>query len=141
MTSRTTEYTETVHTRDVLTAAAVIEPEPLTASEAATYLKDLLPRQPGDSWQAVLTALRDGTAGALAEVVASPLGLWLLRTVHIEGRRDPQSLIDPDRHPDMATIQNHLLEELIPTAIRRCPAARPRCVPNATTILIGSGGG
>ncbi|MGH3833661.1 MAG: NACHT domain-containing protein [Pseudonocardiaceae bacterium] len=117
MTSRTTEYTETVRARDVLTAAAVIEPEPLTAREAARYLKDRLPRQPDESWQAVLTALRDGTAGALAEVVASPLGLWLLGTVHIDGHRDPRPLINPDRYRDAAAIQHHLLNELIPAVV------------------------
>ncbi len=118
LTSRTTEYTETMRTWDVLTAAAVIEPEPLTASEAARYLEGLLPRRPGDSWQAVLTALRAGTAGTLAVVVASPLGLWLLRTVYIDGRRDPQPLIDPTRYPEAATIQYHLLDELIPVTVR-----------------------
>lgn len=121
VTSRTAEYTETVHTGDVLTAAAVIQPEPLTTSEAARYLEDRLPRRPGESWLAVLTALRGGTAGALAEVVASPLGLWLLRAVYIEGRRDPQSLIDPGHYPDEAAIQHHLLEELIPAALRSRP--------------------
>lgn len=121
MTSRTAEYTETVYTRDVLTAAAVIEPEPLTAHEMATYLTDRLPRQPGESWQAVLTALRDGTAGASAEVAASPLWLWLLCTVYIEGHRDPLPLIDPTRYPDAATIQLHLLEELIPAMVRGRP--------------------
>ncbi len=118
VTSRSTEYTETVRAYDVLTAAAVIEPEPLTPREVTTYLKALLPRQLDDSWQTVLTALRDGTAGALAEVVASPLGLWLLRIVHIDGRRDPQPLIDPGRYPDAAALQHHLLEELIPATIR-----------------------
>jgi hypothetical protein len=121
VTSRTTEYHETVCTGDVLTAAAVIEPEPLTASGAAKYLEALLPRRSSDSWQAVLTALRDGTAGALAEVVTNPLGLWLLRTVHIEGRRDPQPLIDPSHYPDAAAIQHHLLEELIPAVVRSRP--------------------
>ncbi len=117
VTSRTAEYTETVHTYDGLTAAAVIQPEPLTTSEAARYLEDRLSRRPDESWLAVLTALRGGTAGALAEVVASPLGLWLLRTVYIEGRRDPQSLLDPGHYPDAAAIQHHLLEELIPVAV------------------------
>lgn len=121
VTSRTTEYTETVRTCDVLTAAAVIEPEPLTTREAASYLKHQLPRQPDRSWQVVLTALQHGTAGPLAEIVVSPLGLWLLRTVHIEGCRDPQPLIDPGHYPDAATIQNHLLEELIPAAVRSRP--------------------
>jgi hypothetical protein len=121
LTSRTTEYTKTVRTCDVLTAAAVIEPEPLTSSEAAAYLKDLLPRRPGESWQAVLTALRCGTAGTLAEVVASPLGLWLLRIVHIEGRRDPQPLIDRGHYPNAVSIQQHLFEELISAAVRSRP--------------------
>jgi hypothetical protein len=46
VTSRTVEYRDTVGAFDVLTAAAVIEPEPLTAREAAAYLKDLLPPNP-----------------------------------------------------------------------------------------------
>jgi NACHT domain-containing protein len=121
VTSRTAEYTETVHTGDVLTAAAVIEAQPLTASEAATYLEGLLPRQVGDSWQAVLTALRGGTAGTLAEVVSSPLGLWLLRVVHIEGRSDPQPLIDPGHYSDPTAIRHHLFQELIPAAVRSRP--------------------
>lgn len=121
VTSRTTEYTETVHIYDVLTAAAVVQPEPLTAQEAARYLRVRLPRQPDESWQAVLTALWDGTAGALAEVVASPLGLWLLRVVYIEDRRDPQPLVDPGLYPDAAAIQHHLLDELIPAAVRSRP--------------------
>jgi hypothetical protein len=44
--------------------------------------------------------------------------------VHIEGHRDPQPLIDPTRYPDTATIQHHLLEELIPTAVSARPPRR-----------------
>jgi hypothetical protein len=121
VTSRTDEYTETVHTGEVLTAAAVIESEPLTGSEATTYLRGLLRRQAGDSWQVVLAALRGGTAGALAEVVARPLGLWLLRVVYVDGRRDPQPLLDPGQYPDPAAIRHHLLQDLIPVAVRSRP--------------------
>jgi hypothetical protein len=124
VTSRTAEYTDTVDAGDVLTAAAVIEPEPLTASEAARYLDHALPPQRGDLWRGVLTALRGGTAGALAEVVASPLGLWLLRCVYIEGSRNPQPLIDRSHYPYAATIQHHLLDELIPTVVRSRPPPR-----------------
>jgi hypothetical protein len=121
MTSRTTEYAEAVHAREMLSAAAVIEPEPLTASEAAAYLKDLLPRQPDESWRAVLAALRSNTAGPLAEVVTSALGLWLLRVVYIEGHRDPKPLIDPGYYLNPTSIQHHLHEELIPAAVRSRP--------------------
>ncbi|HEY2763571.1 MAG TPA: NACHT domain-containing protein [Pseudonocardiaceae bacterium] len=118
LTSRTTEYTEAVHAHDVLTAAAVIEPEPLTPTEAARYLRGRLPRRLSESWKAVLTALDNGTAGPLAQVLASPLGLWLLSTVHIDGRRDPQPLIEPDKYADADAIEHHLLDELIPATIR-----------------------
>lgn len=121
LTSRTVEYRDT---GDVLTAAVAIEPEPLTASEAARYLQDQLPQHRANSWEAVLTALQQGTATPLAEVVASPLGLWLLHTVHIGGRRDPQTLIDPCHHPDAATIWHHLLEQLIPAVVRSRPSIR-----------------
>jgi hypothetical protein len=120
--SRTREYHSTVtRAQTRLTAAAVIEPEPLTASEVAAYLKDLLPRQPDESWPPVLAALVGGTAGALAEVVSSPLGLWLLRVVYIEGRCDPRPLIDTNHYSDEAAIQHHLLHELIPAAVRSRP--------------------
>ncbi|MGH3823338.1 MAG: NACHT domain-containing protein [Pseudonocardiaceae bacterium] len=59
MTSRTAEYADTVRTSRVLTAAAVIEPEPMTPGEAAAYLTDRLPRHPDESWQSVLTALQN----------------------------------------------------------------------------------
>lgn len=114
---------------DVFTAAAVIQPEPLTTREAVTYLQDRLRRRPPDSWQHVFTALGNGAAAALAEVVASPLGLWLLRTVYIDGRRDPQPLIDSGRYPDAAAIQHHLLDELIPATIRSRPP-RPASWPS-----------
>lgn len=121
VTSRPDEYRDTVHATRVLTAAAVIEPEPLTAREAAAYLSSWLPPWPGKAWQAVLTALRGETAGALPEVVASPLGLWLLRTVYIEADHDPRPLIDTDHYPDAAAIQHHLLDELIPAVIGSRP--------------------
>ena len=41
--------------------------------------------------------------------------------MHIEGRRDPQFLIDPGHYPNAVTIQHHLLEELIPAAVRNRP--------------------
>lgn len=65
VTSRAPEYTKTVHACDALTAAEVIKLEPLTPDGAAAYLEDRLPRHPDESWQVVLTGLRDGTAEAL----------------------------------------------------------------------------
>ena len=121
LTSRITEYTSAVGASRVLTAAAVVRPEPLTHGEVADYLAARLPRQPDPSWQKVLVALRAGTAGALSTVAETPLGLWLLRTVHIDARQAPERLIDTDQYPNPRSIQTHLLAELIPAVLRSRP--------------------
>jgi len=121
LTSRIDEYTGAVGGADVLTAAAVIRPEPLTHDEVADYLAARLPRQPDPSWQKVLTALREGTAEALSTVTAIPLGLWLLRTVYIDTGQGAGALIDTDQYPDPGSIQTHLLAELIPATVRSRP--------------------
>lgn len=122
--SRTTEYaTATVAAGDVLTSALVIEPQPLTGAHAATYLKRCLPQEPGPAWQQILADLRaapshrPGPAAAIAETTATPLGLWLLRTVYITSRADPAPLMDPDRFPGPAALRAHLLDQLIPALI------------------------
>jgi len=121
LTSRIAEYTGAVGASRVLTAAAVVCPEPLTRGEVADYLAALLPRQPDPYWQKVLAALREGTAGALSTVAETPLGLWLLRTVHIDSRQPPEGLIDTDQYPNPRSIQTHLLAELIPAVLRSRP--------------------
>ncbi|MFI7615790.1 NACHT domain-containing protein [Nonomuraea terrae] len=124
LTSRTTEYaTATADAGDVLTSALVIEPQPLTGAAAATYLERCLPQQPGPAWQQILTGLRAapgrraGSASSMAEIAATPLGLWLLRTVYITSRADPAPLLDPGRFPDTAALRAHLLDQLVPALI------------------------
>jgi NACHT domain len=130
LTSRRAEYTEAVASAgDVLTAAAVIAPLALTRIEAASYLRKLLPPDPGATWSAVLSQLETGIAPNLAAVTASPLGLWLVRTVYLDAHRDPTPLVD-DTHPDrsaQSTLQAHLLDQLIPAVLHtRPPAPRRR---------------
>ena len=120
LTSRSTEFSTTVTASDVLTAAAVIAPEPLSATEAAAYLRTAVPPNLSASWSPVLAALDTGTAATLAQLVSRPLGLWLVRSVHIDGRLDPAPLID-DTYPTAGALQAHLFDELIPAAIRSRP--------------------
>jgi len=142
LTSRTVEYGTTVReAHDVLTAAAVIEPEPLTPAQAAEYLKHCLPPEPGTSWRQVLDRLRAGTAGHLATALATPLGLWLLRTVYITARADPAALLHSDATNDPSTMQVHLFDQLIPAVLAARPASRnptdifrPRRVWNSNDV-------
>lgn len=120
LTSRTTEYTTAVtEGRNVLTSAVVIAPEPLTAAQAAEYLTCCLPPDPGPAWRELLHRLRTGTAGHLAPVLATPLGLWLLRTVYITPRADPTPLLTPDTTP----VQADLFDQLIPAVLTTRPAS------------------
>lgn len=122
VTCRSEDFAAAVAAGDVLTAAAVIEPVLMTATDAANYLKECLLPTPGPPWTFVLNELRQDAARPLADVCATPLGLWLLRTVYITGHRDPTPLVtDREHYPDAAAIEDHLLEELIPAVIDARP--------------------
>jgi hypothetical protein len=128
VTSRTTDYGHAVDAAaDVLTSAVVIEPDPLEAAAAAGYLHRCLPPRPGPVWEQILTRLRTtpalpgGPAAALAGIAASPLGLWLLRTVYITPAADPAALLDPERFPDTAMLRAHLFDQLIGALIDTRP--------------------
>lgn len=122
VTSRTDDFATAVAAGDVLTAAAVIEPKPLTTTAATDYLTSCLPPAPGHLWTVVLNALRQDAARPLAGVCATPLGLWLLRTVYITGRRDPSPLVsDWKLYPNAAAIEDHLLDELISVVVEARP--------------------
>ena len=131
LTSRTREYgTAIAEAHKVLTAAAIIEPEPLTAAPAAYYLAACLPPDnPGPSWHCVLDRLRAGTAEHLAMVLATPLGLWLLRTVYITPRADPLPLLNSGVAGNAGTMQAHLFDQLIPAVLATRPPSRD---PNDT---------
>lgn len=124
LTCRTEQFAESVDLiGDVLTAAAVIEPGALTAETAADYLQASLPPRPHPAWLHVLDALREGNAPALAEVAATPLGLWLVRCAYVVTHQDPAPLLELGR-ADAAGLYDHLCDRLIPALVdARTPAA------------------
>ena len=127
LTSRTTEFTQAAQMAgDVLTSAAVIEPQPLTPTAAADYLRSCLPPAAGPGWEQVLSGLRAethprGPQAALAEMVSTPLGLWLLRTVYLAPGADPAQLLHPGRFSDGAALRAHLFDRLIGAVITTRP--------------------
>jgi hypothetical protein len=135
LTSRRAEYrTALAAAGDVLTAAAVISPLALTPTDAATFLRGHLAHNPHrPAWDGVLEALTGGSAPNLADVTATPLRLWLIRTVYVDTRRPPGPLTDAERHPTVAALQAHLLDNLIPAVIDSRPPLprRRRYAPDA----------
>ncbi|WP_186404468.1 NACHT domain-containing protein [[Actinomadura] parvosata] len=118
MTSRTAEFTKAIAGAGrPLNGAAVIVPTRLSPQDAAAYLRACLPRLPSESWCKVLAALENRSSAALAETAATPLGLWLIRTVYADSGADPAELTGP-LGIDRASLRAHLLDQLIPALIR-----------------------
>ncbi|MGV9374216.1 NACHT domain-containing protein [Nonomuraea sp. NPDC003707] len=127
LTSRSTEFRQAVEANeDVLTAAAVIEPQPLTPDVAADYLEACLPPKPRPTWTEVLAALRKEAAPALVGIASTPLGLWLIHATYILARRDPGPILHDLRLRDPPSLRAHLFDQLIPALIAsRLPSDDP----------------
>ncbi|MFI7702366.1 NACHT domain-containing protein [Nonomuraea sp. NPDC049480] len=126
LTSRTAEFgTAVAHSHRPLNAAAVITPKLLSPDAAADYLTACLPADPPPSWQNVLTSVRARAAPGLAQLAATPLGLWLIRSIYLVPGADPAPLTGP-LGCDAAALRAHLLDQLIPALIQaRPPSADP----------------
>ncbi|MFE4173064.1 helix-turn-helix domain-containing protein [Streptomyces sp. NPDC056909] len=142
LTSRPAEYAAAVAETDVLTSAAAFELTDLTLDDLENYLPRTT-RKPGradptaNAWRPVLTALRrqpqdEGRpAHPLAEVLANPLMVALARTIYSDTPdHDPAALLDTGRFGSREELEDHLLDNFIPTVYRRrlpqAPGTRPR---------------
>ncbi|WP_161631977.1 NACHT domain-containing protein [Nocardiopsis baichengensis] len=133
LTSRSAEFAQAVDEADeVLSSAAVVVPQRLRIADVADYLDQCLRtrRRLQHLWAPILTELRTGPCSpaleSLREIVRTPLGLWLLRTVYLESRADPSPLLESGRFPSSEQLQDHLLEQLVPATIQtRLPSRDP----------------
>ncbi|MEU6721542.1 NACHT domain-containing protein [Nonomuraea sp. NPDC046802] len=126
LTSRRDEFEEVIErTGRPVFRAAVIVPTALTPLQAAGYLRDCLSDPPPPAWAKVLDALSDGAAPGLAAEAATPLGLWLIRTVYLDPGADPSPLSGP-LGGDATALRSHLLNEVIPALIATRPPSAGR---------------
>ncbi|MFF7750742.1 helix-turn-helix domain-containing protein [Streptomyces sp. NPDC007971] len=129
LTSRPGEYAAAVAETDVLTAAAAIELTDLTLDDLDDYLPRTT-RKTGRAdpttniWKPVLTELRnppqDRPASPLATVLTTPLMVSLARTVYSDTPdHDPATLLDTGRLATPEEVEDHLLDNFLPTVYRR----------------------
>ena len=124
VTSRVDEYRAAVESTDVLTAAAAVVLDDLTATDLAGYLPRTTRRTgaTGTVWEPVLAEVRDRPGGDLAAVLTTPLMVGLARTIYSDTpEHDPAELLDVDRFDSRETIERHLLGTFVPTVYRRQP--------------------
>lgn len=121
LTSRPREYAAAVAETDVLTSAAAIELTDLTLDDLAAYLpctthNSSSANPDANAWDPVLTELREHPASPLAAVLATPLMVMLARTIYSDTPgRDPSELLDNERFGSPKELEDHLLDNFVPT--------------------------
>ncbi|MFI2367706.1 helix-turn-helix domain-containing protein [Streptomyces sp. NPDC018833] len=127
LTSRPAEYAAAVAETDVLTSAAAIELTDLTVDDLADYLprttrKADRANPTANAWDPVLAELREQPQEQptpLATVLKTPLMVALARTVYSDTPdHDPASLLDTERFGSPEKLEDHLLDNFIPTVYR-----------------------
>ncbi|GLZ42462.1 NTPase [Actinokineospora sp. NBRC 105648] len=125
LTSRTAEYAAAVAGTDVLTAAAAVELTDLAPADLDAYLprstrKIVSAGTVSSAWDPVLAEVRRSPSGPLAAVFTTPLMVALARTTYSDTpHRDPAELLDTNRFSTAEVVEEHLLDNVIPTAYRR----------------------
>jgi DNA polymerase III delta prime subunit len=140
LTCRTTEYEAAVAAPrgDVLTAGAVIEPNPLTPADAAAYVTGCVPPRTRNGWPDLLAAVNSDPKAPIAHALSTPLALWLLRKVYVETHRPiPEGTVAGVRRRAGRTLARRVRPRRRRPAVHlrrvlpRPPARRGRTLPAA----------
>ncbi|MEV0172055.1 NACHT domain-containing protein [Streptomyces sp. NPDC050803] len=128
LTCRSAVYAEVVEAGDVLTAAAVVELQPLGFDEAADFLlRTARPvRGPAGeratAWDPVLAHVRlhpdAPVSRCLREVLSLPLMVAMARAVYGDTGADPAELLHRPELATPATLEQHLLDAFVPASFR-----------------------
>lgn len=98
-----------------LIGAAALELCPVEPQQAAEYLASCQIDSPSSAWQRVVDHLRDHPDSILAKALDTPLMVTLLRDTY--RHVDPvDELIDKSRFASRETIEDHLLDRILPVA-------------------------
>ncbi|MFE9244686.1 NACHT domain-containing protein [Nocardiopsis sp. NPDC006938] len=123
--SRYSEFAASVaEAGDVLASTAVVMPRELHPDDAAKYLeKCLRTRHQQQKWEAVLAHLRSPRVSrelrsSLRLITATPLGLWLVRSVYLDSGADPAPLLGSERFPTREVLEAALLDWIIEAVIK-----------------------
>jgi NACHT domain len=127
VTCRSQEYQQAVTESGALAAAAVVELERVTATEAIAFLRADAPTR--ERWDQVANALQSTPHGALAAALSTPLMVALARTVYASPARDPSELVALAQAGGRTAVEGHLLEGFIPAAFAALPPAPGSLAP------------
>jgi NACHT domain len=140
LTCRTREYRDLTDGPDQeqLAQTLVVELAPVTPADIRTYLLGTT-TAPASRWDPVFTELDAHPEGVLAEVLSTPLMVWLARIVYKQSHTDPARLVELATSVDQ--VRQHLLDGLIPAAyaersrLSRYPAREGKSLIPVRTAL------
>ncbi|MFB6438352.1 NACHT domain-containing protein [Streptomyces sp. NPDC056411] len=137
LTSRCAEYAAAVRRTKALTAAAAVELSDLSLTDLSHYLPRTTRKATPTStaWDPVLDHLRDRpqhpASIRLATVLRTPLMVALARTIYSDDPdRDPWTLLDTGEFRTPDALEDHLLDNFIPTVYRDRAADHRARVPH-----------
>jgi len=134
LTCRTAQYEQLTALDLRMREAARIQIDPVTASQAASYL--IVRSANPDRWTPVIDALTDAPGGTLARALSTPWRLNLAVTAYEE--RHPDTLTYPYDPAHLLTlaspslVRDHLLDRYVPAATRQHPTSPGRYRPEQT---------
>lgn len=121
VTCRSREYQSAVRqSRTTLSRAAVIEIEPVGATDAIDFLTGA---EPADAslWKPVADELRSNPNGTFAKALSTPLMIATARSVCGPGGADRAELLNLARSTSVAGVNYELLRRLVPAAYAKEP--------------------
>ncbi|MEO7194896.1 MAG: hypothetical protein ABIZ05_08745, partial [Pseudonocardiaceae bacterium] len=120
-----------------LVGAAALELCPVEPRRAAEYLASCQIHPPAETWQRVIKNLRADPGGILAQALDTPLMVSLVRDVYGPGA-PVEELLDRGRFPSRDSIEDHLLDRVLPIAYARHPnLPAPPCTADQARERLG----
>ncbi|MEV0461292.1 hypothetical protein, partial [Catellatospora methionotrophica] len=119
LTSRTDEFREIVERQGVLPQAIVVDMEPVSVPDAATYLGE---REPTDStrWSGLTGRMAEQPTGPVAAALATPLMISMARQAYRDPGTSPSDLLTL---PTEEQIRSRVLSRFLPSVYGSEPAA------------------
>jgi len=123
LTCRAEEFEQAVAGGGPLAAALVVELEPVTAEQAASFLRTTAVPAMAARWDLVADHLHAAPDGELAAALSTPLMGALARTVYATPASDSAELVGLGQAGERVAVEGHLLDGFIPAAYSNPPAA------------------
>jgi hypothetical protein len=97
-----------------------VELEPLAGADVVAFLEAAVEDKPSTErprWQRLIARVRSEPGDALTIALDTPLIAWLLWAAYVRAGRDPSPLLDRQRMPSAAAIEQHLLRDFLPVTL------------------------